>query len=241
MNTNAAQYNPPDRDQQRKDIRKRMIQVVLQLLITSALLFLFAGTLDWPMAWALIAVQVAILMFNAFYLLSRSPEVVAERSGIRAGTKSWDRVISVVIGVGALGLLVVCGLDYRFGWTPPYALWLYIVGLVCVALGNLLFNWALASNKFFATTVRIQDERQHSVASGGPYRFVRHPGYVGYIGFTLATPLALGTLWGFVPAGLVALGMVIRTALEDRALRDELPGYKDYAARVRFRLLPGLW
>lgn len=241
MNANAAQYNPPEEEQQRKDIRKRMTQVIVQWVITSAIMFLFAGTLNWPMAWALVAVQAVILAFNAMYILPRNPGAVAERAEFKAGTKSWDRVIASVLGVGAIGLLVVCGLDYRFAWTKPYALWINIVGLVIVALGNLLFSWALASNKFFATSVRIQDERQHSVASGGPYRFVRHPGYVGYILFTLTTPVALGTLWGFLPAGLIAIGMVVRTALEDRALRDELPGYKDYAARVRFRLLPGLW
>jgi protein-S-isoprenylcysteine O-methyltransferase Ste14 len=241
MSTNVIQNHPPDANQLKQDIRKRIIQVVLQWLITSAILFLSAGTLNWPMAWALVIVQAGVLAFNFLYLLPRNPEVVAERAAMRTGTKSWDKLIASVIGLAALGSLVVSGLDYRFAWTPPYALWINILGLACFASGNLLFSWALASNKFFATTVRIQDERGHSVASAGPYRYVRHPGYVGYILFSLATPVSLGTLWGLLPAGLVALGMVVRTALEDSALREELPGYPEYAARVRFRLLPGVW
>jgi protein-S-isoprenylcysteine O-methyltransferase Ste14 len=241
MTTNTDQVSSSEINELNRSIKKRMLQVVLQLLITSALLFLIAGTLNWPMAWALIAVQLGVLVFNALYLLPRNPEAVAERSAIKAGTKGWDRVVISLISVAAIALLVVSGLDYRFGWSPAYALWIHILGLIGVALGNLLFSWALASNKFFATTVRIQEERAHQVASSGPYRYVRHPGYVGYITFTLATPVALGALWGLIPAGLVALGMVIRTALEDRTLRAELPGYDDFAAQVRFRLLPGVW
>jgi len=99
----------------------------------------------------------------------------------------------------------------------------------------------MASNKYFSTSVRLQDERGHSVASGGPYRFVRHPGYVGFILFTLSTPVALGTLWGLIPAGIIGLILIVRTGLEDRMLQEELPGYREYAKRVQFRLLPGLW
>ena len=102
-------------------------------------------------------------------------------------------------------------------------------------------TWAMMTNSFFSALVRIQRDRGHAVVSRGPYRFVRHPGYVGYITFTLATPVALGTLWGLIPAVLVSLGMVIRTALEDRTLREELPGYEDFASQVRFRLVPGVW
>jgi protein-S-isoprenylcysteine O-methyltransferase Ste14 len=116
-----------------------------------------------------------------------------------------------------------------------------LLGLLGYALGNLIFSWSMASNPYFSGVVRIQEERGHTVAMGGPYRIVRHPGYVGYILFTLSTPLALGSLWGFVPAVLASLGMVVRTGLEDRTLREELAGYKDYARRVRYRLLPGVW
>ena len=241
MTSNTEQLNPPDREQRQRAIQKRMLQVILQWLVFSAILFVFAGTLMWPAAWALIGVQAAVLLINSLYVLPRNPEGVAERAEIKTDTKGWDRLVTSLLAIVSLSLLVVSGLDYRFGWSLPIGIWLHILGLVSFALGNLLFSWALASNKFFATTVRIQDERDHRVASEGPYSYVRHPGYVGYILFSLVTPVALGTLWGLIPAALIAFGMIVRTALEDRTLQEELPGYKGYAARVRYRLLPGVW
>jgi len=108
-------------------------------------------------------------------------------------------------------------------------------------LGQGLFTWGMVSNKFFSTAVRIQTDRDHTVASGGPYRYVRHPGYVGYITASFATALALGSLWALIPAGLTMCLLVVRTALEDQTLQDELDGYKEYAQQVRYRLLPGVW
>ena len=102
-------------------------------------------------------------------------------------------------------------------------------------------SWALVSNAFFATTVRIQDERGHTVVSDGPYQYVRHPGYAGWGLSWVVTPLMLGSLWALIPAGLGAIALVVRTALEDRMLKEELDGYQDYAQRVRYRLLPGVW
>jgi protein-S-isoprenylcysteine O-methyltransferase Ste14 len=113
--------------------------------------------------------------------------------------------------------------------------------LTFFVLGQGLFSWAMASNKYFSTCVRIQIDRGHTVATSGPYRYIRHPGYVGYTVSFLGMSLALGSLWAIIPAGLIACLLVVRTALEDRTLQDELPGYKDYAQRVRYRLLPGIW
>jgi protein-S-isoprenylcysteine O-methyltransferase Ste14 len=107
--------------------------------------------------------------------------------------------------------------------------------------GMLLVSWAMASNKFFSTTVRIQDDRGQTVTSSGPYRLVRHPGYVGFLVSNLATPLLLGSLWALIPAVVLEALVVVRTALEDRTLQAELGGYRDYARRVRYRLLPGVW
>ena len=113
--------------------------------------------------------------------------------------------------------------------------------LVTVLAQDVLLTWSMASNAFFSTVVRIQDDRGHAVASGGPYRFVRHPGYVAAILFYLVTPLMLGSVWTFIPSVLMVLLFVVRTALEDRTLREELDGYWEYAQRVRYRLLPGVW
>ena len=116
-----------------------------------------------------------------------------------------------------------------------------LISLLVVALGYALWGWAMASNRYFSGLVRIQKERGHTVSTAGPYRLVRHPGYAGLILWTLATPLALGTLWAFVPAGLTVVAIVVRTALEDSTLRKELAGYDNYARQVRYRLLPGVW
>ncbi|MBU0705191.1 MAG: isoprenylcysteine carboxylmethyltransferase family protein [Chloroflexi bacterium] len=223
----------------RSKIVKRGIQVVVQFLILAALLFVSAGRLDWVWAWAYLGVGVGILIIN---VLVMPPELIAERGRTdRGGVKGWDRLISSLIAIPSLGLPIVAGLDERFGWSPQLALMLHLIGLAFIALGQGLFTWGMTANKFFSTAVRIQEERGHTVASEGPYRYVRHPGYVGYIIALFATALALGSLWALVPAVLATCLFVVRTALEDKTLQEELAGYKEYAQRVRYRLLPGVW
>jgi protein-S-isoprenylcysteine O-methyltransferase Ste14 len=136
---------------------------------------------------------------------------------------------------------VVAALDLRWGWTGSVALSLHLAGLVVNMLGLGLFLWAMVSNAFFAEGVRIQEERGHSVATGGPYRCVRHPGYVGAILAQLATPFLLGSWWALLPSAASAALYVLRTALEDKTLHAELPGYAEYSSSTRYRLLPGVW
>lgn len=130
----------------------------------------------------------------------------------------------------------MAGLDFRAGWTPSLSPAVPIIALVIAAL----VTWAMVANTFFALANRIQSEHGHTVATGGPYRYVRHPGYVGAMLFELATPILLGSFWALLPGGLSALLMVVRTALEDRTLQRELAGYVDYLQQVRYRLLPGV-
>lgn len=238
MNAETSVNQPNGKSDLTRKIRKRMLQVVVQFLILAAILFISSGRLDWVWAWAYLGVGVGILVIN---LLVMSPELIAERSEIKEDVKGWDRVLGIFIGVLTLGALVVIGLDARFGWSPRLAWTIQVGGLVIWTLGQGLFSWAMASNVFFSGAVRIQMERDHTVATGGPYRYVRHPGYVGYIISWLATSLALGSLWGLIPAGLVMCLMVVRTALEDGVLQEELDGYKEYAGQVPYRLLPGIW
>ena len=220
-------------------IRKRMLQVVVQFLILAAILFIASGRLDWVWAWAYLGVGVSILAVNVLVV---PPELIAERGQIgKEDIKDWDRVITTLNILPSLGAPIVAGLDERFGWSPQLALTVHLIGLAFMVLGQGLFTWSMVSNKFFSTCVRIQMERDHIVASGGPYRYVRHPGYVGYIVSAFATPLALGSLWALIPAAITLCLLVGRTALEDRTLQDELDGYREYAARVRYRLLPGVW
>jgi len=218
---------------------RRGLQVVIQLLILMVLLFISAGSLDWVWAWAYFGVGAGILTVNMLVL---PKEVIVERGRTdREDIKDWDRVLTTLIVIPSLGLPLVAGLDKRFEWSPQLAFAVHVVGLVFIALGQGLFTWGMVSNKFFSTAVRIQAERGHTVAASGPYRYARHPGYVGYIVSSFATSVALGSLWALIPAGLVMCLFVVRTALEDKTLQEELTGYKEYAQKVRYRLVPGVW
>ena len=238
MNANTSVHQPNGKSDLTSRVRKRMLQVVIQTLLIAAILFIASGRLDWVWAWAYLGVGVGILVINALVL---SPELIAERGQPKENVKDWDRLLGTLIAIITLGTLIVIGLDERLGWSPELTLAVHLVGLASLALGQGLFTWAMVSNKFFSTAVRIQMDRSHTVASGGPYRYVRHPGYVGYIMSWIATSLALGSLWALIPAGLVICLFVIRTALEDKTLLEELDGYQDYAEQVRYRLLPGVW
>ena len=136
---------------------------------------------------------------------------------------------------------MVAALDLRFEWLPEIPLVFQIVALVVYVLGWAVHLWAMASNRFFARSVRIQMDRGQTVATGGPYQYVRHPGYVGGILLQVAAPISLGSLWALIPGGLGALLLIIRTALEDKTLLEELDGYTEYAQQTRYRLLPGVW
>jgi protein-S-isoprenylcysteine O-methyltransferase Ste14 len=137
---------------------------------------------------------------------------------------------------------IVAGLDVRNGWSGGFPAGAQIAALVICFLGyDALFIWAITSNKFFTQVVRLQPERGQVVVTGGPYRWVRHPGYIGVIFYELAVCILLGSWWAFIASGVSVTLIVIRTALEDRLLQAKLPGYAEYAQRVRYRLLPGIW
>jgi protein-S-isoprenylcysteine O-methyltransferase Ste14 len=184
---------------------------------------------------------VAWVAATAIVILRFNPDLLAERLGARKGGKLWDTVIMSIAGLSELARLIVAGLDQRYGWTGAFPFAAQIAALLVCALGYALGVWAAASNAFFSQIVRIQTERGHTVATGGPYKYVRHPGYVGVILHELATPVLLGSWWALILGGLNAILLVVRTALEHRTLQAELPGYADYARQVRNRLLPGIW
>jgi len=174
----------------------------------------------------------------------RHPGLMAERVQLsRApGVKSWDRLLSPLMALSlGLPLFVVAGLDHRFGWSPPFPSWLNILGLVLAAAGYGFVGWAFLENRFFSSVVRIQSERGHVVCDTGPYKIVRHPGYSGSVLTPFAMVLALDSVWTLIPAMAAVVIAVVRTALEDRTLQQELPGYREYADRVRYRLIPEIY
>jgi protein-S-isoprenylcysteine O-methyltransferase Ste14 len=219
---------------------RQFVPVVFSLAITSVCLFGSSGRLDWSNAWVLLGLNCAASLVSTV-LISRTPDLLAERSNVKAG-KSWDKpIVAVVVLVGPVTTWVTAGLDTRFHWSGSMPQQAVIVGVVIAALSASLIAWAMRSNKFFSSVVRIQKDRGHVVVTSGPYRFVRHPGYTGIAAFTLATPLILNSRWAFAPAILTAAMTGLRTLLEDRTLREELEGYVDYARRVKYRLAPPVW
>jgi protein-S-isoprenylcysteine O-methyltransferase Ste14 len=227
----------------RKAVTKWILQASLGWIGYAALLFGCAGRLDWIWGWIQMGLMGALLAAHPLLLIPINPELLAERQrGIDVeGVKRWDRILARLAAGMLLPLWVVAGLDARFGWTGGFALGVHVTGAALSAAGYATFIWAMVSNAFFAEGVRIQHERGHTVATGGPYRFVRHPGYAGDILAALATPFLLGSLWALIPSVAMAALFAVRTALEDRTLRDELEGYKAYAQRVRYRLILGVW
>lgn len=216
------------------------LRIVLALMGTASALFVPAGRWDLPMFWAFWLTMCSIGGATLFLVHRKFPDLLQER--FRPGPGGRDPGARPLLAVLILGQWCVAGLDVgRYHWSDSIPVAVQITGLLAVALGMAGWGWAMISNRFFSSEVRIQTERGHHVESGGPYRFVRHPGYASGLLLFAASPLALGSLWAIVPT-FGALAMFIRrTALEDRMLRTELPGYAQYAERVRFRILSGVW
>jgi protein-S-isoprenylcysteine O-methyltransferase Ste14 len=237
----SANISHDQRTDTRRGVVRWLIRESMGLLVLAVILFVSAGRLDWVMGWAFFGVMALWVAATALALIPRHPELLIERLGPKKGGKSWDTAILGIYGLTTMIRLILAGLDVRYGWTTGLSLPIQIAALAVVALGYALVVWATASNAFFSQVVRIQTERGHTVATGGPYGYVRHPSYVAIIVLELAAPIALGSAWALIPGVLAAVLFVIRTALEDRTLRAELKGYDGYARQVRYRLLPGVW
>jgi protein-S-isoprenylcysteine O-methyltransferase Ste14 len=219
------------------------LQVLFFIVVIPFLPLLISGRWNWWAAWAYAIISIAGFVISRVLAARRHPDLIAERahSMQHENIKPWDKRLAVWLGLGGVLVLLVAGLDERFGWSPAFSAPVTILSLLMILAGYALGSYALIENRFFSGTVRIQTERGHHVVSSGPYRWVRHPGYAGALLTYLATPLFLDSMWALLPTALVMVLMVVRTALEDRTLQDELTGYRDYAGRVRYRLVPGVW
>jgi protein-S-isoprenylcysteine O-methyltransferase Ste14 len=221
-----------------KDIIRRMFQVFALLVFTAVILFISAGTLGWTWGWIYIIIYLIYIMINASIL---PKELIAERGKSKDNVKKWDKTINKINTIQGIGLIVISGLDTRFKWTSESSIYIHIIGLVMYITGSIIFSWSMVSNKFFSTLVRIQMDRDHKVAESGPYRFVRHPGYSGFILSSLGVPLLLGSLWALIPAVITGILFILRTIFEDKTLFNELGGYKNYSERTRYKLVPWIW
>jgi protein-S-isoprenylcysteine O-methyltransferase Ste14 len=222
-------------------ILARAGQILFMLIFLGLVLFLGSGYLHWTAAWIYLGISLLGILINATFLLRTKPEMVAER-GKPKEMKGWDKLVSGLMALTQYLLLpLVAALDLRFGWTREYSkIWQGLGGLV-YAGGLGLTSWAMIANAYFSTAVRIQSDRGQTVCSTGPYHYVRHPGYVGFISSALGMAILLGSLWALIPAILSCVLIIIRTALEDRMLQAELPGYNEYCQEVKYRIIPGVW
>ena len=220
-------------------LRQSIWSGVVFLLFLGIIMFLPAGYIRWANGWLMIVVFVALTIPSMVYIWRVNPEIFAARRRIQPGTKGWDRVLLMVLLPTMLAIYPVAALDDgRFHWSRV-PLWLVVVGYVLLTISWCLFMWVESVNKFAEPGVRVHAEQR--VIDTGPYAIVRHPMYMGVPSFSVGTALALGSYWALVPAALLLPILVGRTAMEDRTLREELAGYKQYASRVRYRLLPGVW
>ena len=225
-------------------IWKLVLRFFITALFMLALLFLAAGRLDWWEAWAYVAMSLVMLVGSRAVLILKYPDLAQERAaaGRRGDVQPWDRFLMPLVAIyGPVVSWIVAGLDVRFGWSPDLPDAVQLIALGLIALGSLIGTWAMLTNRFFSSHVRIQTDRGHTVVDTGPYRYVRHPGYAGGLLSWLAGPFFFSSYWVAVPTVIVILANLLRTSLEDRTLQAELPGYREYAQRVRYRLVPGVW
>jgi protein-S-isoprenylcysteine O-methyltransferase Ste14 len=218
--------------------------LVTYLLIPLVLFWSSGWNIGWWQAWFFSLLIVAAGVAGRILAERRHPGLMAERVSFERGSriKPWDKVLSPLMAISVgFPLPIVAGLDHQFRWSPNFPFWLNIIGLILIAAGYAFSVWALVENRFFSSVVRIQRDRGHSVCDSGPYRFVRHPGYAGNILPLPGIVLALSSLWAIIPAVVALIIIIVRTALEDRTLQNELPGYLDYTRRVRCRLFPFIY
>lgn len=222
---------------------KLLISTVAVTVVIGVVLFVSAGTVDWPAAWGLLVETLLLNLAIGLWLARHDPALLAERLGspFQRAQKAWDKVFMAAVMVLYFAWVALNGLDARWklSWMP---LWLQIVGAIGVALSMYIVLLTFRENTFAAPVVKIQRERGQTVIGTGPYAYVRHPMYVGGILMFLTMPLLLGSWLGIAGTLLVVIpGLAFRIVMEERTLTAELEGYRDYAQRVRSRLIPGVW
>lgn len=219
---------------------KMLLQGLIEPIVFGSMLFLAAGTFDYWQGWVFLIVFALSSWIPSIYLLRTNPAAVQRRmrGGPAAETRKVQKFVMGGLWFSLAGAIVVSGLDRRFGWSHvPTAI--CVLGDVLVAIGLGVAMLALIQNSYAAATIRV--EADQTLAARGLYRLVRHPMYTGNVIMIVGIPLALGSYWGlvFVVTGLLALTSRIRD--EERLLREELAGYREYTDEVRYRLVPLLW
>jgi protein-S-isoprenylcysteine O-methyltransferase Ste14 len=220
---------------------KIVVKGFLALVLIIAFIFLLAGRLTYWQGWVFSGIMVLLVSIQSVVFADKA-DLVRERFKPGPGTMWWDKAFWALYAPLFFAIVIVACLDAgRFGWSPRLPLPAYVISYIAFCFSIYLYSWAMWVNRWFSSTVRIQMDRDQRVVQDGPYRYVRHPGYVGGILMAISTSLVLGSLWALIPAGIIVMLLIIRTYLEDTTLQKELPGYADYTQKVRYRLVPGLW
>ena len=222
---------------------RALVQTTIWLIVMAAILFIAAGDWDWPQAWIFLAGSGISSLLVCAWLARHDPALLESRLSppFHRDQKLWDRLFLAGAFVAFIAWFVLIPLDARrFGWSHT-PVWAQVLGAILVTLCMFLVWLVFRANSFAAPQVRMQTDRGQRVITAGPYRFVRHPMYAGALLYFLGTPLLLGSWWGLLPVPLLVAGLGARAVGEERMLRQSLPGYDDYAQRVRFRLVPGVW
>jgi protein-S-isoprenylcysteine O-methyltransferase Ste14 len=222
-------------------IARARSRTIIGDIVLVLILFIASRDLAWWPAWAYVAMLFVSSLLPLCGPFRFDKGLIEERLSRKPDAKRWDRYFVGMVAVFTIAELIVPGLDHRFGWTAPREPWTQLSGLILALLGTAGLLWAMKVNRFFSALIRIQKDRQHCVVSDGPYRMVRHPGYAFWCLRTLGIPMLFGSDWTFIVAFLFIAMFVVRTMLEDRLLLEELPGYREYAARVRWKLVGCLW
>lgn len=220
-------------------LRRAIVSLICFFSFLAVVMFLPAG-IGWWKGWLFLAVFLLQMAIAAVYIWRTNPDLFIARSRMQKGTKGWDRVLFYVLQGVLLAEFPVAAFDDRYHWSSA-PVWVFGLGYALFTAGMVGCFWVLSVNKFAEMGVRIQTERGHKVIDTGPYAVVRHPMYVACFLLFPGIALALGSFWALIPAALVSVVLVVRTVLEDRTLQNELEGYKEYASRVRYRLIPGVW
>ena len=227
----------------RSAVVKQIVVSTVLMGVMMAVFFTSAGRRDLPRAWLFFGAAFIYFVASTLAVYRFNPELLIARLTLRReGSKTWDEVLMRVANLtGMLLIPAVAGLDVgRYGWSGLDIIYV-VPGFALFVLGAVLITWAMIVNRYFESTVRIQEDRDHEVVSTGPYIFVRHPGYLSGILWMSSIPLIIGSLYTLIPVMIYGAMIVLRTHLEDRTLRDELPGYSEYAERVKYRLVPWIW
>jgi len=232
------------------DNRKLRVAVIKSLLVASVMLalqmiifFISAGHIVGLRPWTFFGASFMHYAISTAVQYKLNPELLVQRlKRKREGSKLWDEILMRVSNLTVLvAIPTMAGLDIgRFHWSA-LDVQFAVLGFVFFIVSTILINWAMAVNPHFEPTVRIQKDRGHKVISSGPYKIVRHPGYLAGILYTLSIPLIIGSVFTFIPVGIYVILFIIRTSLEDRTLHEELEGYSEYARQVRHKLFPGIW